>query len=131
MSLQPRKKREAVLSKKIKQQDEFKRLEANFKRLKNMRSGLVVGKPDPKAKPRTLVVAMPVRREVKQLVGKITQKEFVVPKMDFELTDEMIAREKAAQEEIERKKKRVAVLYNKGAYQYITDEMDPKTFGRK
>lgn len=131
MSLQPRKKREAVISKKLKQQEEFKRLEENYKRLVNMRSGLVVGKPDPTAKARTLVVAMPVRREVKQLAGKITQREHVAAKIEIEMSDEMIAREKAAQEEIEHKKKRVAVLYNKGAYQYITDEMDPKTFGRK
>lgn len=40
-------------------------------------------------------------------------------------------REAEAQKEIEAKKKRVAILYNKGGIQYITDGMDPKTFGRK
>lgn len=40
-------------------------------------------------------------------------------------------REKAAQEEIERKKLRVAPLFNKGGYQYISDDMDPTTFGKK
>ncbi|MNR52889.1 hypothetical protein D3C85_1728090 [compost metagenome] len=40
------------------------------------------------------------------------------------------AREKAAQLEIECKKKRVGVLVNKGAYQYITDGTDPATIGR-
>lgn len=33
--------------------------------------------------------------------------------------------------EIERKKKRIAPAYNKGAIQYITDDTDPKTLGRK
>jgi hypothetical protein len=33
--------------------------------------------------------------------------------------------------EIERKKTRVAPAYNKGATQYITDGVDPKTLGRK
>lgn len=33
--------------------------------------------------------------------------------------------------EIERKAKRVAPAYNKGATQYITDETDLKTMGRK
>ncbi|NJO63359.1 MAG: hypothetical protein HC836_35640 [Richelia sp. RM2_1_2] len=34
-------------------------------------------------------------------------------------------------EEIERKKKRVAIAYNKGSYQYITGGADPSTFGKK
>ncbi len=33
--------------------------------------------------------------------------------------------------EIEAKAKRVAPAFNKGATQYITDEADPKTLGRK
>lgn len=44
---------------------------------------------------------------------------------------EMLERELAAQEEIERKKKRIAPAYNKGAYQYITDGTDPSDLGRK
>lgn len=44
---------------------------------------------------------------------------------------EMAEREAAAQKEIAQKKKRVAVLYNKGGLQYISDDADPKTFGRK
>ena len=47
------------------------------------------------------------------------------------LTPEMQAREDLAQKEIESKKSRIGVLYNKGAYQYISDGMDPKTLGRK
>ena len=33
--------------------------------------------------------------------------------------------------EIERKKKKVAPVYNKGAVQYLTDGTDPATIGRK
>lgn len=44
---------------------------------------------------------------------------------------EMAEREAKAQQEIQQKKKRVAILFNKGGYGYITDGMDPKTFGRK
>lgn len=40
-------------------------------------------------------------------------------------------REAEAQKEIERKKLRVAPLWNKGGYMYITDETDPTTLGRK
>lgn len=43
----------------------------------------------------------------------------------------MMVREQKAQEEIERKKLRVAPLYNKGGLQYITDDMDLTTLGRK
>lgn len=48
-----------------------------------------------------------------------------------DLSPEMLAREAVAQEEIKRKRKRVAPAYNKGGYQYITDDTDPKTLGRK
>lgn len=41
------------------------------------------------------------------------------------------ARERIAQEEIEKKKKRIAPLYNKGGLQYITDDTDLTTVGRK
>jgi len=44
---------------------------------------------------------------------------------------EMAQRESAAQEEVEAKKKRIAPMYNKGAYMLITDGTDPKEIGRK
>lgn len=47
------------------------------------------------------------------------------------LSKALKAREAAAQEEIARKKLRVAPLFNKGGYQYITDETDLTTVGRK
>lgn len=44
---------------------------------------------------------------------------------------EMAEREAAARAELERKKGRVAPLFNKGAYQLITDESQLKDIGRK
>jgi len=46
-------------------------------------------------------------------------------------TGEMLEREKKAQEEIEKKKMRIAPAYSKGAYQYITDDTDLTDLGRK
>lgn len=40
-------------------------------------------------------------------------------------------REAAAQQEIERKKKRVGVLVNKSGYQYLTEDTDLTTLGKK
>jgi len=44
---------------------------------------------------------------------------------------ELAAREAVAREEIERKKKCVAPLYSKGAYQYVGSEEQAKWIGRK
>lgn len=42
----------------------------------------------------------------------------------------MLAREpEHVREAIIAKSKRIAIAYNKGAYQYVTDETDPKTIG--
>ena len=38
---------------------------------------------------------------------------------------------KIVRDEIIAKSKRVAIAYNKGGYQYITDDTDAKTIGRK
>lgn len=58
---------------------------------------------------------------------------FVEPKMPIKYEGEMAEREALAQEEIERKKKMVAPLYNKGGYQYVGDAPPEiiKTLGRK
>lgn len=55
----------------------------------------------------------------------------VEPEQRKQVSEEMQKREQAAQAEIEHKKSRVAPLFNKGAYQYITDEYDTKDIGRK
>jgi len=46
-------------------------------------------------------------------------------------TGEMAERERVAQVEIERKKQQVAPLYNKGGLQYIPNDMDLTTLGKK
>jgi hypothetical protein len=46
-------------------------------------------------------------------------------------SDEMLERELKAQEEIERKKKRVSIAYNKGNYVYLTEGFNPKDIGKK
>jgi hypothetical protein len=48
----------------------------------------------------------------------------------LEMSPEMIEREEAAQAEIERKKKCVAPLYNKGTYQPVWTEDQAKDVGR-
>jgi len=59
--------------------------------------------------------------------GRTVEEEgvFLVEGEDWE------ARDKAAAEETERKKKRTAPLWNKGGIMYITDGEDPTTLGRK
>ena len=47
------------------------------------------------------------------------------------LTPEMEERERNAQAIAEQRKKRVAPAYNKGGYQYISDDTDLTTMGRK
>jgi hypothetical protein len=58
----------------------------------------------------------------------------VIPKdcidTDLHMADAQ-EREVVAQVEIDKKKKRVAPMYNKGGYQYIGDDVDPKTIGAR
>lgn len=51
-------------------------------------------------------------------------------KKNTNLSPEMLEREKAAQAEIERKKKCIAPAYNKGAYQYVGSEEQAKWVGK-
>lgn len=50
---------------------------------------------------------------------------------EMRLEGTMLEREQLAQQEIEKKKQRTAPLYNKGPVQYITDDTDLTTLGRK
>lgn len=67
-------------------------------------------------------------REVKHLD---TRAHHTYKKRDERYTGEMAERERLAQEELYRKKSRVAPAYSKGAYQYISDETDISDLGRK
>ena len=51
--------------------------------------------------------------------------------VDYSENPEMAAREAAAQEEKDRKRKRLAPAYNKGPVMYITDDTNPAELGRK
>lgn len=66
--------------------------------------------------------------------GPLYESERRVParvvEIEFEPSDAE-EREREAQVEIARKKKRVAPLYNKGGYQYLGDDVDPTTIGKK
>ena len=57
----------------------------------------------------------------------------VAPKAPIKYEGELAEREAAAQREIERKKKMVAPLYNKGGYQYVGDASEEiiKNLGKK
>jgi hypothetical protein len=48
----------------------------------------------------------------------------------FKYEGEMLKRELAAQKEADLKKKRVGITFNKGAYQYLGDDIDPTTLGK-
>lgn len=50
---------------------------------------------------------------------------------DYSESPDMAAREVIAQEEKDRKRKRLAPAYNKGPVMYITDDTDPTELGRK
>ena len=78
----------------------------------------------------SLLNPTPYRRQTER-PPSLTLIDTSIKAQPIELSPEMQERERRAQAEIKQKQKRVAVLYNKGAYQYISDEMDPKTFGRK
>uniref|UniRef100_A0AB39CDQ8 Uncharacterized protein n=1 Tax=Pseudomonas phage HRDY3 TaxID=3236930 RepID=A0AB39CDQ8_9VIRU len=66
-------------------------------------------------------------KHVPSAEGRVVEEEGVF----LEEGHDWAAREQAAQEEIEHKKKRTAPLWNKGGYMYISDEEDPTTLGRK
>lgn len=57
--------------------------------------------------------------------------EVLRSQVDYLEHPELAAREALAQEEKDRKRKRLAPLYNKGPVQYITDDADPTELGRK
>ncbi|EJT0117277.1 hypothetical protein PJM41_0093 [Salmonella phage vB_SenS_UTK0009] len=71
-------------------------------------------------------------RQIKQ--AKIGEPETRLPPPPEQrlvyLDEELAERERKAQEEIERKKMCTAPAYNKGAYQYVSDEEQAKMVGR-
>jgi hypothetical protein len=88
-------------------------------------------KPPAKALPDTLGTVL--KRHASRLVSTMPSIQTAPekPQLRKVYVGEMAEREAKAQSEIRQNQKRVAVLYNKGTYGYITEGMDPKTFGRK
>ena len=105
-------------------------LKQNAERLKNMVGGFASKNSDRRGKRSSLLFPSPYHRETPP-IPSLTLNEPIKPSEKPRLSPEMQLREVLAQEEIKKKRSRVAVLFNKGGLQYISDEMDPKTFGRK
>jgi hypothetical protein len=118
---------------KRERQEEEELLQAEALRLKNLKGGFarssdvaVDRRKSPLLSPgvfRRATTAVPSKADTTFVAGSRSIPTYTDP--------ELIARERLAMEEIEKKKRRTTVLYNKGGYQYITDGMDPKTFGKK
>jgi len=78
----------------------------------------------------TLVASQTYRRSSVDHIPSFSSPP-TAPKARTVYDGEMEERERLAQEEVERKKLRTAPLYNKGGYQYITDDTDLSDLGRK
>lgn len=79
----------------------------------------------------TVVASRPGALDYKQYASSTSDGVALLSERGQKYEGEMAEREKVAREEIEYKKTCVAIPYNKGAYQYVTEGMDPKNFGRK
>ena len=108
---------------------EIANLKRNFQRLLESKSGLLrPGDESIKIKDKP-TVSVQMRRTFPDIPSRGVDK-FVAKDVPV-YEGEMAEREAKARKEIERKKKSVAIPYNKGGYVYVTPGMDPKTFGRK
>ncbi len=75
------------------------------------------------------VFTTPNYRQTPEIPSLVTKPKPFVPEVVYE--GEMLERELLALEEIERKKKRVAIICPKSSYQYITDESLLRDLGKK
>lgn len=117
------KKREQV---KRQQDEEARQLAANAERLKNMKGGFSLAGYTGKPKSKEYIPPQVMRREY---VGNTPAKPdpVYVAKARPNYSPEMLAREKAAQDEIALKKSLSMPLYNKGGNQVPTS-MDLEAF---
>ena len=83
------------------------------------------------SKPRFLIPVKPYQRETPHYPSISSGEIQATTKVKPKYKGEMAERERKAQQEIAFKRSCVAPAYNKGGYQYITPETDPKTIGRK
>lgn len=105
--------------KKAKERQLQKRIDALAPDIK--KEGVNVWVPTPKWRP--------VEKFISSLNNGVEPVQSKKTKPKYE--GEMAVRENKAQKEIVKKQKRVAPIYNKGGYMYITDETNPKDIGRK
>lgn len=116
---------------KVAAEKERQRLSDNATRLKNMVGGFARSDTPTPEKKSSLLNPRPYQRSTPKIESVKPDLPTVAREAKPTLSPEMLQREKIAQAEIERKKKRIGVLYNKGAYQYISDGMDLTTLGKK
>lgn len=121
-------------------EQELLQLKKNADRLKSMSSGLIKGvstgrttgaKIQVSALPSSGVLSQKAfRRETPNYPSLVSVSSSPV-KVKKPLSEEMQRREEVAQLEIERKKKRVAVICHKSGYQYLSEDTDLTMLGKK
>lgn len=119
-------------------QAEERRLAEGAKRLKTMSTSFTMtygsreGRKEAVGNKKSVLTLGVFRRETPNYPSlKVQDTVSANTLIKHQMSKEMIEREAKAQEEISKKKRRVAILFNKGGYQYITDETDLTTLGRK
>ena len=122
-------------------EQELLQLKKNAERLKSMSSGLIHGvstgrttgaKIQVSALPSSGVLSQKAfRRETPAYPSLVSVSNSPVKVKKQPLSEEMQRREDAAQEEIARKKKRVAVICHKSGYQYLSEDVDLTMIGKK
>jgi len=99
-------------------------------RLQTMRTNFSKADSSTKSKPSSVLTPKPFRRETPDYPSNTALPPSGIRQLPA-LPEHMQVREAEAQKEIKAKKRRVAVLYNKGGYQYVSDETDLTTLGSK
>lgn len=126
----PQRLSKAAINKKRIEEQEAKSKAAKLERERNKGLGLSRGNVDAKLHSKALERVTPnYDPKAKRLPSK-PDTALVITSRKV-LNEEEQAREEIARREIERKKKQVGVLYNKGAYQFISPGMDLTTLGKK
>lgn len=128
MARKPRKGK--TIAERIAKENEAQRRRIEKEHKRAMASGVHSSKK-PSGKKAKVKKPEPYRRPSAANVPSFSGDSSVTVTQTVSYTGEMAEREKAAQKEIERKKRRTAPLYNKGGYQYVTDETDLSDLGRK
>ena len=107
---------------KLLREQEARKLDEQWEKVKAMGSGIRVSS-GVEASKKSFATEKAFRRETPRHPSlRVSASELTLPARP-QLSPEMEAREQKALLEIEAKKKRTAPVYNKGGYQYLTDDM--------